>query len=526
VYDDLGAVTRSCLHVRAALLCSGAESLRHRVAAAVGPDPALVAELQAQASRAGLTGAWRLAAEALFDAERLSGPGPARDSLLLDAVELLLVEGDLASAASYAGELEELPEDAHRLQVQARIAWLAGRHDDADGLARTAWSSAGELDPGTRDDVAAMLAQMCIMRGDGAGAARWAQQALAAGLLPGGVAAATRMTGAIGLAMSGRNGDGMRLLADLAVGPGEVGHSEKLAARGTLRLWADDLTGARTDLQASMPAPGHGSGEGTEPYRIAAMGYLAETEFRSGNWDSAAALARQAISLVEDTGQVWLRAFVHALAALVPAGRGQWAEAERHVAAAQQAAAELGDQASRAYAENAAVHLAACRGDARQVVAASQWLLNEPGSHHEPGLFGWSVQHASALVELGRLADAERRLGDLQELAHARGRRSQLAALAGVRGELAVAHRDSSTARAAFNDALRLGECVSAALEAAVMQAAYGRFLPRRGERRSAVERLKVARVLSATLGAEPLLRRCDSELAARLGTSIAPRRT
>ena len=516
VYDDLGAATRSDLHVRAARLCSGAEALRHRVAAAIGPDPALVTELIAQAADARLAGAWSLAAEALFSAVRLSEPSGLRDHLLLDAVELLLLDGDLATATGHAEELAGLPADAHRLRVQARLAWLAGRHDDAQALAQAAWSVAGELDPRTRGDVAVMLSQMCIMRGDGESAARWAEQALASGSLPADVETATRTTGATGLAMIGRSEDGMRMLADLSTDPTSAGYSPKLAGRGMLRLWADDVAGARADLRASMPAPVHSLGEGTEPYRLVALGYLAVTEYRCGDWDSAWALAQQTVSLVEDTGQAWLTAFAHSLAALVPAGRGQWVVAQRHVTAAQQAAAELGDEASRAFADNAAVHVAASRGEVGQVMAAAQWLLSDGlGVQHEPGFFGWSVHHAIALAELGRLADAEMRLADLEEAARARGSRARLATLARVRGELAAGRRDTSTARAAFDDASRLGDGATDALEAAVLQAAYGRFLRRRGERRSAMERLGRAQEMFTALGAEPFLRGCDAELAA-----------
>jgi DNA-binding NarL/FixJ family response regulator len=41
----------------------------------------------------------------------------------------------------------------------------------------------------------------------------------------------------------------------------------------------------------------------------------------------------------------------------------------------------------------------------------------------------------------------------------------------------------------------------------------YGRFLRRRGERRAAVDRLHAARERLSTLGATPLVERCDAEL-------------
>jgi ATP/maltotriose-dependent transcriptional regulator MalT len=516
VYDDLGAATRADLHARAAGLCSGRAALRHRVAAAAGPDPELVKALTVQARGDRSKAAWGNAAETLLDAVQLSDPGPERGQLLLDAIELLLLDGDLTQAIGYAGQVADLPEDAHRLQVQARIAWLSGQHDQADAYAQAAWASASDLDPRARDDVAAMLCQMYILRSDGAGAARWADRALASGLLPARTAAATRAAGAIGLALIGRSQDGLNLLSDLPKPSPAAGYRPELGAQGMLRLWTDDLAGAHADLQASLPAPGRGPGMGMEPYRLVALGYLLETQYRRGDWASASALAEQAIALVEDTGQAWLTAWVHALAVLVPAARGQWTLAEQHLAVAQAAAVELRDGPSRAYTGNAAVHLAACRDDPSQVLTAAQWLLGDGrGANHEPGFLGWSVQHATALVQSGRFEDAAARLDGLEQIARTRGRRSRLAALARVRGELAAARRDATAARVAFDEALRVGDGAVDALEAAVAQAAYGRFLRRRGERRAAVQRLSRAQELFTALGALPFLARCTRELAA-----------
>lgn len=98
---------------------------------------------------------------------------------------------------------------------------------------------------------------------------------------------------------------------------------------------------------------------------------LADAEYRIGAWDDSVSHAQQAISLATDTGQAWLLAFVHANAVLVLARRGVWDEAEAHVRAASAAATALGDRAGIAYAANAAVHLASCRGDPAGVVATA-----------------------------------------------------------------------------------------------------------------------------------------------------------
>jgi DNA-binding CsgD family transcriptional regulator len=273
----------------------------------------------------------------------------------------------------------------------------------------------------------------------------------------------------------------------------------------------DDLDGARGDLSISSPSADFGMG----PQQLTALGILVDLEYRAGDWDSSAVLAERLVGLVEDTGQMWMLAFAHAVAVLVPAGRGQWDLAEQHLLAAEEASAVIANQASRAYTDNAAVHLAYCRGDAAGVINAAKDLLADRGSPHEPGVVGWPPQYASALVDLRRLKDADVALTGMEDLARDRHHRSRQAALARVRGELEAAERRTSEARAAFLNALGLGAGQGDALEAAVAHAAYGRFLRRRGERRNAVSHLHRAEEMFRRLGAAPFLRRCEAELTA-----------
>ena len=274
------------------------------------------------------SGAHRAAADALLAAAKLRSPGPQRDQLFVDAVEVMLLDGDVSLARTYVDELERLPATAHRLQAQARIAWLSGDHDRAERLATAAWDQADELRPRTVDGLAAMLAQISIGRGDGQGAATWADRALSSGLLAGDVAATTRATGAIGFALTGHAEAGFSLLPDRALEPDSVEPERRprLGGRacsgcGPMISRAPDLTSRRVGHPTVMR-------RGFEPYRLVALGYFAETEYRRGDWDGAAALADQAISLVDDTGQTWALAFVHAMAAFVPAAHGQWDDRE------------------------------------------------------------------------------------------------------------------------------------------------------------------------------------------------------
>jgi DNA-binding CsgD family transcriptional regulator len=515
VYDDVGLVTRAMLHTRAADVTSGAKSLRHRVSAAQAPDPELVSALIAQAHSDQAHGRLGAAATALVSASHLSGPGPDKDQLLLQAIDLFLLEGNMASVMVHASTVGEMPRSARRLQVQARMAWLSGQFDEAESLGRQAWDAADDLEPSERDRLAAMLAQIAILQDKGAAAAEWAQRALASGLLPAELAVATRGTGALGLGVSGRARDGIALLGSLPADPARAMQEQQqlIGMRGLLRMFVDDLDAAHADLAIVVPS----AYRGMRPHQLTALGALAEVEYRAGDWDKSASLAEQLVGLVEDTGQAWLLAFGHAECVLVSAGRGQWELAERHVEAARQGSELLGDAASRAYAESAAIHLAYCRGDLEGVALGAQPLLDDTlaTTPREPGILWWPPQYASALVGLHRLDEADAALTDMERLARDRQHRSRQAALARARGELEAARRRTPEARAAFLEALRLGANPGDALETAVAHAAYGRFLRRRGERRNAVEQLSIAQELFTGLGADPFLARCESELAA-----------
>jgi DNA-binding CsgD family transcriptional regulator len=212
------------------------------------------------------------------------------------------------------------------------------------------------------------------------------------------------------------------------------------------------------------------------------------------------------------------------VAVLVLASRGQWDDATRHLAAAKQMAAFLGDPATTAYADNAAVHVAMCRGDSPQVVVDAGRLAGQThGAAREPGILAWPVHYAEALVDVGRLDDAAREVGVLEDVARARERCSRLAGLARVRGKLAASRREVGAARGAFEEALELSGQGADALEQARAHEAYGRFLRRRGERRSAIAELEMARERFLSLEAAPFLDRCDTELVA-CGLSPGPR--
>jgi len=511
VYDDLRPTERVRLHAECARLLHGEESLLHRVAAATGPDPQVAAGLaRAARARAEREDNHR-AAELALTAARLSPPGPDADERAMDAVELFLLAGDVSAAQAAAGPLATMAPSGRLFHLQAKLAQLSGQPGRAEELALAAWERSDELGPDGRGRLAAILAQLCNVRGDGAAAAEWCERALAHEL-PSDLGDSTLAARALGLAIAGRLDEALAGL-DLPDSAGvDRSQFHQLCVRGALRAAVDDLDGARADLSRLTVA----SGRDLAPQRLVGMGALADVEYRLGRWDDSLMVAAQATSLAEDTDQRWVLGYLHAVTVLVAAARGAWAEAEASLATAVSLATELGDAATFAVCEDAAVHLAWCRGEPEQVVDRSALLLSlRGGVTHEPGLLGWPAPYVSALVSLGRLDEAAEEIAGFEAVARARQSRSRLAALARVRGELATARRDNDAARAAFEEAIAVGRGVATALDAALADASYGRFLRRRGERRAAVARLRSAREQLAGLGAGPWVARCDEELAA-----------
>src|SRR3954447_9117615 len=516
VHEDLGPLDRRRLHLRAAEMSAGDERLLHQLAAASGPDPELAAGLAARADELREGGDVRAAADFFLKAARASGVEKVVASWFMEAAGLFLSAGDVAAAEAAVQAAGPQVGGATRVHLEARIAWFSGQPDLAGELATRAWERVDELDRGGRGAIAAILAQLRNMEGDGLGAAVWADRALAEDLPPE-LADMTVAARAVGLAIAGQPEAALDSLGELPSAPdaSRPEQHHQLTARGALRAALDDLTGAHRDLEALYQS----SPSDLAPQRLLGMGVLAEVEYRSGKWDRSLNLAEQALSLAGDSEQLWLQGYLHAVAVLVLAARGSWTSADEHLATSRLLVEQLGDPATWAVCENVTIHLATCRAELDEVVARSQFLASVGGPIEEPGWLSWPVNYASALVHLGQLDAAEAELTRLAKVANLRGSRSRLAGLARVRGELATARRDHTEARTAFDEAMRLGEAADA-LEQGVIRSSYGRFLRRRGEVRKARLQLEDASRRFRALGATPFVEGVQEELAACGGSA------
>jgi DNA-binding CsgD family transcriptional regulator len=513
VYADLGPAARSHLHRAAAARRDGWPALQHRIAAAHGADPVLADDLEDEANRARSSGNLMAAAEAMLAAHRRTPAGADADRRILSGVVLFTAAGDARSALAYADSVAQLPPTGPRLATQARLAWLTGRFDEAVALGRDAWAH-GDLDPFERDQVAAMLAQIETLRDHVDEGVSWAKRALADGRLAQTAASHTRMQLTLALSTSGRISEARTLLADLPADPEEVdvARHPELAMRGFLATFAGPQREAQRDLTVASSMI-HGD---LQPFRLEAAAALSRSQFWSGQWDRSHAVVVQRLALAEDIEQTWMLGYLHAECAAVPSARGDWSTAEQYVSTALDLARSASDLASSAYAEDAAALLAVARGRPDEVAAATERIRRTAPSspQHNLGIFWWPVYLVVALVELGRLDEAEAELATLEGQVWPTGGRVRAGRLRAA-GQLAAARGDTASARRCLTAALTIPEAEVDALERALAHEAYGRFLRRRGERRAAVEHLREGRTLFAALGAAPFAARCEPELAA-----------
>jgi DNA-binding CsgD family transcriptional regulator len=510
IYHDLGPVRRSVLHGRAAALIDGSASLEHRIAAALVEDPALAAEVEAQGRAEVGAGAHARAAAHLVAAARLSPDLSAREGLVLDAAEVLLRDGSVAEAAALMAQTAGFADSPRRTYLLGRVAFLGGRHADAEALLMDAWrAEESTVDSRLAGPVAAHLAWLFSLQMRLDLVVQWATRAIEAGhVYHREVPVRSLIMTSLGLA--GRAEEALALAASIPdQDMGAAASAELVVGRGLVRMWTDDLEAAHADLSAVAASPL------LPGMPLVALGWLAEAEFRLGAWDDSVVHANLAVSLVDDTDQVWLGPFVHTMAVWALAARGDWERAQAHVRSAGEGAAVLGDPAGKGYAAVAAAHLAFCRGDPTAVVDALQPIRSLPGWQQveEPGVLRWAEVYADALVSLGRLREAEEVLDGLEAMAVPRARSSTLARAALARGRLATADNDPDGARRAFLGGLDHAEGLAMPFERALLNEALGRFLRRAGERRNAAVRLRAALEAFTVLGARPFADRCQTEL-------------
>ncbi len=507
VYHNIGPARRAGLHARAAgLVGSEPAALRHRLAAARGPDSGLAAEATALAGRQAAAGSWTAAGDTMLAAATLAATPTERQRSVLRAIDYLLLAGGPAEATTLADE-------------------LAAFADNGLLLTRACQNDAPARKPRPAAAIDGQLTLRGLLHARGDAAAALARQALT--IAPLDRPAATRPCTflRIGRPISSDPPEGFtsitlpRLTAPpqpACLDAGLPGSSalDRRICRGIARVWTEDLVGARNDLTCTLTA----CQRHRTPLRwgLIGLGFLIETEYRLGAWDDAIAHAELAVWAARNADQNWLAPFIHAVATFPLAARGDREAAAAHAAEAAARLHPAGTDNSTIWVATARALLALAEGDDQHTAAVLKPLSRPASAHvHEPGWQPWQALYAEALVVLGRRGQAEAVLTPFEALAAARGRPSVMASAARARGTLEAAHGHADRADAAFRDGLKHASDLPLPFERALLETAYGRYLRCAGRRGESAAHLQAARTRFAQLDARPFLERCDRELTA-----------
>ena len=321
---------------------------------------------------------------------------------------------------------------------------------------------------------------------------------------------------AIAFSADGRGPQGLARLAFLPAAPSEVPRedTDALVLRGMARFLAEDLAGAIADLSTGAARLRAGV-----PLRHSSqcLCYLAGAEYRSGSWDDAVTHAELAVSLARDADRVQDLAFVHSVAAVVPALRGDWEVASRHVRLATEAGQASGDPEAIIAGAIAQAFLAMAHGDLEGVAdaAAAARATGKAEVVSLQGRYDWRSLEIDALIGLARLGQAEAALAELEAALSPASPASVLVAAARLRGDLATAAGHQAAAAVAFDTAWRHAEGLRVPLALAQLEISDAHRLRAIGRPQAAVARQRSARQRLAALGAQPYLQACDWELTA-----------
>jgi DNA-binding CsgD family transcriptional regulator len=529
VAADMPASRRAEWHRAAGAAVPGAAGMRHRLAGCLGHDAGLAAEAAALATAEAERGAYGAAARLWAEVTRVD-PDPARaEAALLEGVHGHLLAGDLAAVTRLRDQVEAAADGAERSFLLGRLAYVLGPRREADAHLANAWDQVTGTGPpadALAGRIAALRATTAVDRADGPNGLRWARAALERA----GAAAADCSAGhmlAMSCALVGRLDEGIaELTAAIGAGPaGPAALADLHLGRGVLRLWAHDLAGGAEDLGVCLAAWGPG---GTFVSRETARFFLAELHFRAGRWDDAVVVAETAASIVDETDQVWLAAFSHAVAVLPLAARGETDRAAVHLAAARVASSDADGGAARLWAVGASIQLAAAEGDHARVTALGDALARHRRAMDE-AIVPWRATYAETLAAAGRAADAASVADWLAaDAAGAASARSPLVAaeLSRARIAAAVAAGDLAAAAAEADAALAAPAAGPGPFGRARLELAAGAARRAAGDREGAAAALADAHRRFEALGAAPWAGRAALELAAagRRGTT-GPRR-
>jgi DNA-binding CsgD family transcriptional regulator len=530
VYSRSSVAARRRTHERlAGVVDDPEEQARHLALAAPHPDANVAGALDRAARHARSRGAPDAAAELAELARKLTPPEDPRAILRrnVEAAEHHFDAGDAARATVLLEEaIASATTDGDRAKILFRLAsisWLDIPR--VQGLAEQALAEAGG-EPELVASVHEHLAWVGIYRGDldFASAHARASVDVARTLDEPSIRADSLATFGMVEFLLGRGAEEHMAEAVRSQDLGALRHPGTqatiyTAARtcyGLQLLWAGRLDDARKVLLEEMSEYER---RGRYVVRDELHCYLAELECRAGNWDAAAAHAREAVEIGEDSGHfkgrgsmLFPRALVAALRGEIKAARSDAEEGVR---------ISLGNKDLLSVSCNRAVlgFLELSQARYSEAMTHLQLVLSflESMGTEEPCIIPCTPDAIEALVSLGRLEEAEHLTGELQQRGLRRGRPWAVATASRGRGLLCAARGDLQGARAFLDDALARHEEIAQPFERARTLLVKGEVERRAKQKRAARSSFDQARALFEALGA-PLWERKASDGLARVG--------
>jgi DNA-binding CsgD family transcriptional regulator len=528
VYAAATPRRRRAVHAELAASADGVERARHLAAAAAGPDEHVAAALDDAVSRARRRGATGVAAElALAAVEASPLDSPLRVVRIVEAATRQHGIGNLRAARDLLEQaLVDTAADGVRARALLRLGAVlkdSGRPDDALARLREALAHAGP-DPGLRAALHANVAYVlqfttgpAAAEADARRAAALAERADDDVLLAQCLATLARIEFWLGRGVQ-------RAAMERAVELERRGAELHIEPRPSLLLAAQVAAAGDVDEARELLAETLQSLRDVGEPVHAVLHRLSLLEHTAGDWAAAERYAREALDEARYAGErSWERFGLHALAT-VHAFRGDVDAATASIGRLLAIADEIGESTYVVGSRELLGFLALSQGnplEAERQLSPAHARLHEMGVE-EPRRFPFLPDEIEALIQLGRVDDAERWVEWLETRGAAAARRWARGSAARCRALLLDAAGEDATP--SFAAALRELER-EGPFERARTLLALGACLRRRRDNANARAALLDAERTFATLGARLWVARTHDEQAQIGGRPPAPRR-
>lgn len=526
VYAELSPEDRRKLHRSLlSIVTDPEERARHLALSAEGPSEEIARAMDDAAWLALSRGAPGRAAELDEEAAALTRTD-LRDAMWrrrIEGARCHFMAGDTARADStLSALLDQIPAGALRAEA---VAVLGRNHlftDDLEGAVRLFAEAIGErwAEPVVRGEAEEGLAWALVLaRGSAADAARHAERAAAISRDVGDDGALSEALAVQGMSefLLG-NPDGARRIAEAAsMGRGleyrrVISHPDWPHA--AVLAWADQLEGARSLLESLHDRAVERGDESSLPRILFALSHV---HLLAGNWDTASSCADEGFELATQVGQQPQVGLLLFSKAVVDSHLGVVAAsvAESTLEGAARSDVDVVEMVDRVARASRALAL----GDPAETHRRLGPLIDRMvgAGIVEPGAMRFVPDDIEALVQLGRLEEAEDLLSQHEDRATRTDRASARAACARCRGLLHSARGDQVAAMESFGVALEQHERVPMPFEKARTLFALGVTQRRAKQKRTARAALSEARDTFARLPAPTWVTATEAELA-RIG--------